>query len=152
AHAGDEVARIRVQGKAWRSDAAPAAGGAVSPAARLADVVRRVLCARRAPVAAGADPEAARGRRERAVAAADEPGSRSSAAFRPRAVLRVPFHSARRAHRDWRVVAPPSHRRVLPAGVAGQRAAGLFAVASCVASGFSRTISYAASGFSRTIS
>src|SRR2546427_158263 len=40
AHAPDGVARVRVQGKAWGHQASTAAGGAVPPAPRLADVVR----------------------------------------------------------------------------------------------------------------
>src|SRR5689334_3374175 len=112
------MARVRVQREAWRSREAATPGRALSSSARLADVVRRLLDARGASLVRGAAREDARGRRRGAVAAADEPVFRPSAAIRARAVLRISPHDAGGTARDRSLVESAAGRHLLRAGVA----------------------------------
>ena len=115
------VAGVRVQGQARRSGAAAAAGGAVSPAARLADVVRGdgAVAAKRLVLQPAR--QAAAGRSRHAQPAADESVSR----MRRRATCArstIAIASRRPRSAAYRpLVESAARRHVLRAGVARQR-------------------------------
>src|SRR5207248_1281317 len=119
----DDVAGVRVQRKAWRRPPPPAPVRAVSPAARLADVVRGHELADVPRVVHAAARKAARSGPRCPSPAARGPLRRKAAAIRPRAALPLSLHNFRGAARDRGVVAPRPRRRVRAARRAATRVA-----------------------------
>src|SRR5690349_20049135 len=107
------MARVRIQRLAGRSGAPAAAGGAVSHAPRLADVVRvdGSGSAERLVFQSACRP-AARRCADRWTAA-DESISECAAALHPRGVLPLQVHGAGRASANRAVVEPYTRWHVL---------------------------------------
>src|ERR1039458_8512182 len=111
----NEMARVRVQGQARRPRTHASADCAVSPPARLADVVRGPVVVRGATLVRAVHREAARRRPPGALAARYQSFPGSPAPLRARAALRVPFHDSGRAGRDCAVVDAETGGHVFPA-------------------------------------
>src|SRR5207244_2571500 len=107
-------------GKAWRHQASTAAGGAIPPAPRLADVVRGDVLTHVPRVVRAVPRQAAPSRPADAGALAKRSLRRKVAAFRARAPLPLPLHDADGAPRDRCVVAPRAGRRLRSAGLASR--------------------------------